>query len=79
MAASSTLELSGSLSINPSRFIETTNILVQCLGQEGAGGDGAVRAVRLLVLAMSLVEYHSPDTVEVFKRRKINIPDDHVP
>ena len=51
MTAPRTLELCGSLSINPARLIKAAHILVKGLSQEGAGGDGAVRAVRLFILS----------------------------
>ena len=73
MTATCSLELGLGLCLSPTTSIQAANILIQCLGQEWAGRDGAVRTIRLFILSMAFMKNHGPDIVQIFKRGEIYI------
>ena len=72
------LELGGSLTRAPVFLGEVPQIDVDCLGNEGTGGDGAVARSKAFVLGMSLVKDHSMDFVHLLYAGQLNALEDGI-
>ena len=72
------LELGACLDSCPATRVQLSNIAVEGLGQQWAGGDGPVRAVRLLVFAVTFPQDARPDSVQLLEGGEVNLVNDDV-
>ena len=78
MRGSCTLELGLSLSSSPAYLIQTANVHVEGLGEQGTSRDGPVRSVLVLGLAVCLVQDHGPHRVKLGKSKQVDVGDDKI-
>ena len=78
MAGPVALELGACLYSCPATRVELTNIAVQGLGQQRAGRDGPIGAVRLLVFAVTFPQDARPDSIELLEGGKVDLVNDDI-
>ena len=78
MAEPVALELGACLNSCPATRIQLTNIAVEGHGQQGAGGDGSIRAVRLLGFAVTFPQDARQFSIQLLKSGEINVVNDDI-
>ena len=78
MAAAFLHKLGGGCSFCPVILVEVSDIQVQCLGYQGAGGDASPGPAGGAGLAMALVQHDSPGRVQLLGRCEVHIGNQEV-